>query len=687
MKTDDSTPESDLEIRPLTRPSQGNSPEPEVEPPSEPSLAEPESGAIEHTSDDHSDAVAELESPQHLLPSRGTSSGQRMGRALKVGVTVVVALFIGILIGRAGSETEDAPTADAGEHEREHRTAWTCSMHPQIRMNKPGQCPICGMELVPTDAGAEDEKHGPSAPQVTLSPTARALARIATSKVIRTEPRTEVRLLGRVDYDETRLRMVTPWTDGRIDRLKVRVTGSKVRKGQVVAMLYSPEVYAAMRDLVVAAKQADKLSKGMHGSIDLAAAAVGAAREKLRLLGVSDAEIRSIEKTRKSPKQVPIRSSFSGTVLDRNVEEGDYVKAGTALYHIADLSRVWVQIDAYESDLPHLKRDQTVLVEIESLPGETFTGTIAFIDPIIDAQTRTARVRVEVANEDRQLLPGMFAQAVIEADIGDKSSHLVIPVSAALFTGRRSVVYVEVPGDHGSYELREVRLGPRAGPVFPVLAGLSEGERVVSEGAFVLDADLQLDGGRSMMTLSDDRHDDGPTFPVTPQILAELEPVVTAYVQAQKALAADDFETVRTMLDTLATTTNDVELSGPRVVRETWQPLASMLAGHSRHAASAKQDSEVRGAFEKLSIQLLALLRSFGNPTEQPLRVALCPMAFDNRGAQWVQQDEPIANPYYGAGMLRCGEFKATVLPGERLASTTTEPAPPPGAAMAGHNH
>ena len=646
----------------------------------------PEAPAEDERADEAESSLHEDEAaPAEATPGQ-EPRWQRPLRIVGVAVAFAAVLVVGILIGRAGEEVHDAGHQAAAET-HEHAEVWTCSMHPQIRMDEPGQCPICGMDLVPADAGSQ-QAHGPSAPRVTLSPTAQALAGIKTSPVIRTEPRAEVRLLGRVDYDETRLRMVTPWTDGRIDRLRVRVTGAKVRKGQVVASLYSPEVYAAMRDLVVAAKQSERLAKGMYGSGNLAAAAVASAREKLRLLGVSEGEIKSIEKTRKPPKNVPIRSSFSGTVLKRNVEEGDYVKAGTALYHIADLSRVWVQIDAYESDLPHLGIDHTVVVEIDSLPGEAFVGKVAFIDPVVDKKTRTARVRVEVPNKDGQLRPGMFAQAVIEADIADKSSHLVIPATAVMFTGRRSIVYVAVPDQPGSYELREVRLGPRAGPVFPVLSGLSEGEAVVSQGAFALDADLQLAGGRSMMTRGDDREEDaGPGFPVTAVMLSELEPVVAAYLEGQAKLAQDDIAGGRRAMEALAQAANDAKLSGPRSARDLWQPIASKLTGHGRHAAMAKEDGEVRTAFEHASMQVLDLLRTFGNPAEHPVRVAFCPMAFDNRGAQWIQSDKTIANPYYGAAMLRCGEFKVTVLPGERLASAPVEPPPPGSGAMQGHNH
>jgi membrane fusion protein, copper/silver efflux system len=613
---------------------------------------------------------------------------QRPGwrRMVNTGVIVVLVLMA-FAIGTRVGDTNEAHEPHASENDQAKETVWTCSMHPQIRMEEFGSCPICGMDLVPA-GGEQKGEHAGDAPRVTFSARARALARVRTDPVVRTDPRTEVRLLGRVDYDETRLHMVTPWTAGRIEKLHVRVTGSTVRKGQVVATLYSPEVYAAMRDLVIAAKQAPRVAKGMHGAANLANAALESARERLRLLGVPNAEIAQVEKDKEAPSRIRIRSAYGGTLLERKVEEGDYVATGAALFYIADLSRVWIQIDAYESDLPYLSVGQTVLVEVQSLPGQPYEGKVAFIDPIVDRQTRTARVRMEVPNPDGDLRPGMFAQAVIEGALGTQQSHLVIPSTAPLFTGRRSVVYVEVPRHPGTYELREVRLGPRAGPVYPVLAGLSEGERVVSQGAFVIDADLQLQGGRSMMTLPDDLAvQPREAVPVTPEMLATLEPTALAYLGAQEALAADDLEEARKRLGELAQAAGDVVMTGPAKTREAWQSIASGLTGHARHGAMTDADGELRKAFEHASASLLDLLSTFGNPTEQTLRVAFCPMAFDAQGAQWVQGSETVANPYYGARMLRCGDVRATVLPGERLAAPVEEPPPAPPDAAGVHQH
>lgn len=608
---------------------------------------------------------------------------RRWLRSAGTGVAVLLAFSLGVCVAGGGEDADVESTDEHAEHAAaEDDTIWTCSMHPQIRMEEPGQCPICGMDLVPAES--EEGAASDVIEHVTLSKQARALAQLRTTEVVRTDPKADMRLLGRVDYDETRFRMITPWVAGRIENLAVRVTGAKIRKGQVVATLYSPEVYAAMRDLVLADRQLEKLSGGVASSQLMAKSALEAARERLRLLGMTDSMIANIEKTGDAPKTVPIRATHGGTVLERMVEEGDYVAAGTVLYHVADLSTVWVQIDAYESDLPHLSVGQTVMLEIDSIPDERFEGKVSFIDPVLNPQTRTAKVRVAVPNPKGRLRPGMFAQAVVEGEVGGGTSYLVSPASAVLFTGRRSVVYVETPGHDGTYELREVRLGPKAGPVYPVLEGLSEGERVVSRGAFVVDADLQLKGGRSMMTLPDDESSTSPRLQVSEEMLDVLRPVVEQYLRVQQHLAADELDQARSALGELAAMVNTVDLPGPVEAAEAWSARASALAGHARHAVASKEPGELRSAFEKISAEVVTLLRVFGNPTEAELSIAFCPMAFDEKGAQWVQREGAVANPYYGSAMLRCGDAKATVAPTERLATRET---PPPPSAPTQHVH
>ena len=410
-----------------------------------------------------------------------------------------------IAFGLGGWLLRDSKTPEAEHAAHVHEameTTWTCSMHPQVRQDEPGQCPICGMDLIPVERSASDDVD---ASRVSLSERAKSLARIRTMEAQRLgSGRVQRRLLGRVDYDETSLRTVTAWIGGRIERLHVSATGERVKRGQVIATLYSPEVYSSHQDLIQARQQLERLREGATASARGAAeAALDAARDRLRLLGVPAREVRAMERADKPSERVRIRTPFGGTVIERLATQGSYVETGTGLYRVADLSTLWVQLDAYESDLPVLKAGQDVVLRVEALPGELFTGRVTFVDPVLDPKTRTARVRIEVDNQDRRLRPGMFVEANVKGDATGEptdAAPLVVPATAPLFTGRRSVVYVEVPdADAPTYEARVVTLGTRMGDLYPVLAGLTEGERVVVHGAFAIDADLQIQGGESMM--------------------------------------------------------------------------------------------------------------------------------------------------------------------------------------------
>jgi Cu(I)/Ag(I) efflux system membrane fusion protein len=653
--------------------------------------------------DTPSESATEEDTPASPASSAGAGAGgiakviQRWldGEQAVRWVTYVMLAFgvlVAFTVGRALGPGDDATAAPmvADEHSGHEAepdpTVWTCSMHPQIRMSDPGDCPICGMALIEAEvesgAGDDDGKT-----RAKLSPRAAALARIKTEPVRRVEAASELRLLGRVDVDESRLRTVTPWITGRIDRLVVRETGTKIRKGQRLASLYSPDVYAAMRDLVSAAKQATRLEGGLHGSAGLAAQTLESARERLRLLGIPDGTIASVEKSKKPPRNVDIRATASGTVLKRGVEEGDYVKVGMPMFEIADLSSLWVQIDAYESDLPHLRVGQAVEVIVESFPDRPFLGTVDFIDPIVDRKTRTAQVRVGVENPDGELRPGMFAEAVIDAGGEAGLAHLSIPATAPLFTGRRSVVYVEdARAAPPSYELRVVKLGPRAGPVYPVLDGLSEGERVVTHGAFAIDADLQLKGKPSMMSAPDDTAPEAGTLALPPGFSDQLRPILDHYLAGQAALAADDAEQAKASLAALNTAVSKVEAVGRREVKDAWGAIASSVMGHTQHAQHAEDIGAMRVAFEAMTPAVKSMLQRFGNPTSTTVGVAFCPMAFDAKGAEWIQAHGDVANPYYGAAMLRCGEFRATVAPGEALAGAPLK-IEAAGAAGGGHQH
>lgn len=592
---------------------------------------------------------------------------------------VGLGFVLGIGVGARGCASKPEPPASglAGgktPSEDDGVTIWTCAMHPQIRKKEPGQCPICGMDLIPADSHSHDEDggQGGAGNAVVLSERARTLAELRTTTVQRRgDAAGELRLLGRIVPDETTLKTVTAWIGGRIDRLHVTVTGEKVRAGQTIATLYSPEVLSAHQDLLVAEKQLAGMTSSTNSARSAAQAALEAARERLRLLGVKGKALSRLEHSSVPTRSISIHSPFSGTVVERLATEGAYVETGAPLYRIANLNRVWVQLDAYESDLARLTMGQPVQLDVQAFPGEPLEGKVSFIDPNLDPQRRTAQVRVEVENADGRLLPGMFANAVVRTQPTDDGvGPLVVPASAPLFTGRRAIVYVEQSlGRKRGYVPRTVRLGPRLGEAYPVVAGLSEGERVVSRGAFALDADLQIRGGASMMTEPDDNSPPS-TVPAAKLSTVErktLADAVEGYLHIQQALAEDELDAAQEAARSLQHGLTEATISHSRETPPVWVELAQGLRGHAQHLVMAKDLEGARSGFEMLSATVVELLRRYGNPLDRPLHLAFCPMAQGSEGASWVQQGTKIDNAYFGPSMRSCGEIKQEVQPGDQL--------------------
>ena len=589
----------------------------------------------------------------------------------------------------AAAPANPESTAGAGDAEGAE-TIWTCAMHPQIRQPEPGPCPICGMDLISVSSGGAS--GGGSTTRVVLSDRAKTLIKLRTAPVRRqVNAMAEVRLLGRAEPNETTQKTITAWTGGRIDRLHVNVTGQRVRAGQVIATLYSPEVFAAHQDLLVAKQQVGQVASSPESSRRAAQAALAAARERLRLLGVPDNELVRMETESRPTRAVAIRTPFGGTVIERLASEGAYVTTGAPLYKIADLNTLWVQLDAYENDLPRLSVGQTARIEIEAMPGEDFEGRVTFIDPTLDVRRRTARVRVEVDSHDGRLRPGMFVQAtVVNAAGADERAPLVVPSAAPLFTGRRAIVYVEVETDgRMGYEPRTVRLGTRLGNFYPVVAGLSEGERVVTRGAFALDADLQIRGGASMMTSPDDTETGvwDATIDLPAAGRAQLAPIVSQYLEVQQALADDELPHAQAAAGQLEVEIAAVHLEQPLEAAAAFAQVVQPLRGHAGHVARAPDLEGARTGFEGLSEGVAALLRLFGNPLDVPLKEAFCPMAHGSQGASWIQQGAHIHNSYFGAAMSSCGEFRQTVAPGTFLGAAAADAPPALSTPAGGRQH
>ncbi len=586
---------------------------------------------------------------------------------------ILIGVGLGLLIQPGGSTSRSTHA----EHEEHGAQSWTCSMHPQIQAPESGQCPICGMDLIPADGTGDGEALADD--ELRLSARAVRLAQIRTTPVEPISLSGSTRaLLGRVVPDEARLRAVTAWIGGRIDLLKVSTTGEAVRRGQRLATLYSPEIYAAHQALLAAQAQLKELQGATPYALKAAQVQLEAAQQRLRLLGVSEANLKRMLKAKKPWTQISIRSTAAGTVLERHVHQGDYVKTGQVLYQIADLDQVWINLDAYESDLSVARLNQQVVIKLEALPEQAFQGLITFIDPIVDPKTRTARLRVEVENREGLLKPGMYAHALLTQAQDTDAPVLAIPHTAPLFAGRRALVYIEKgkEGEERRYQAKDVVLGARVGEFFPVLAGLKRGDEVVTHGAFALDADLQIRGGLSLMARPDDRSSSAldEVLALEEAALKQLAPTVTGYLDVQERLADSLLPAAieRARAWRAAVEETKLNLLAP-AASLAWSGLRRQLISDLDRLLVATELAEARVIFGHLTRDMDQLLLKFGNPVKTPLRLAFCPMAFENKGGFWYQRASKVNNVYYGDEMRECGELRATVEPAAHLLPSERE--------------
>lgn len=682
------------------------------------------------------------------------------------------------------------------------RVVWTCSMHPQIQLPEPGKCPICFMDLIKLELDA-NRAAAQSLRQVEMNADSRKLAEIVVTPVRKQSVALDVRMVGKVEYDETRVGSITAWMGGRIDKLYVDSTGSVVQRGQAMASIYSPELLTAQAELLQAAKA---MNNAQSGNLDLvrrtAQRTLEASKEKLRLLGLSKTQVDAVVANGKPSDHITLHAPQAGIVIRKEVVEGMYVQTGMPIYTIADLSHVWVVLEAYESDLPWIKKGLDVTFAAEAYPGRNYQGRIVYIDPMVNPKTRTVDVRLEVPNGDASLKPGMFVQAVqriggkqAQAATG-KEDPLVIPASAPLITGKRAVVYVQAKDKAGTFIGREVVLGPRAGETYIVRSGLSEGELVVSKGAFKIDSALQIQAKPSMMNpgsaeapvphahglsdslkspMADSMAGTTALYDAPPLLLSKLSFIGGQIGKIDAALRASDVDGAKALytdmnvnlLSLMDSVEQNALLEGD--AKLAWKEFAMLLANdsvlgseardfkrlHEVHAlththyanlasefgvpeaaggmapqpfrqqiggvfnaytpiaealgkddaataqkalpaltaALAAADSSLldetgltawnkalgrmqegmktmaeadnntpegmntlRAGFENLSLGLTAAVMQLGIRADGPVYELHCPMAFDNKGASWLQKDEDIRNPYFGAAMYKCGE-------------------------------
>ena len=358
---------------------------------------------------------------------------------------------------------------------------YTCGMHPQVIQDHPGNCPICGMKLTPirNGAGAETATHSSA---IAVDAATQQNMNLRTATVERGPLRKTIRTVGAIDYNETALADVATKFKGWIEKLNVDATGQLVHRGEPLFEIYSPELYSAEAEFLLAINSGFTNDPGAVALRETAAS-------KLKFFDVSDQQIAELEKSRTARKTLPVFAPMSGFVIEKNVVAGQMVDAGMRLYRIADLGIVWVIAQVYEQDLPFLKLGQEAIVKVGSLPDREFRGRVTFIYPTVDEKTRTAKVRLEFENPGYFLKPGMFVSAQIQAEL--QESAVLVPESAVLRSGTRNTVFVALDG--GKFEARDVALGVEAeNDLIQATSGLSAGERVVTSGQFLLDSESQL---------------------------------------------------------------------------------------------------------------------------------------------------------------------------------------------------
>ncbi len=580
---------------------------------------------------------------------------------------LVVGLFLGWLIfhpSKAERVSEVEIEGHEGhDHSSEDPTTWTCSMHPQIKQDKPGQCPICAMDLIPLiTAQSTGEDIDPY--ELVMTESAAKLADIQTVIVSKGTPEKLVYLQGKVHADERNMAELTARFGGRIEKLFVNFTGQNVRKGEKLATLYSPDLVTAQRELLEAI--AFKESRPSFYT---------AAKTKLKLWDLTEDQINGIEEKGEPQLYFDILSPISGTVMMRHVSLGDYIKEGSALFQVTDLSKVWVLFDAYESDLPWIKTGDHMELTIQALPGKPYEGTVTYIDPFINSQTRVAKVRVELSNKGYKLKPEMFASGLLHSKIAESSEQLLIPKSSILWTGKRAVVYISLPErDLPTFLYREITLGPEAGNFYVVAEGLMEGEVIAVNGVFKIDAAAQLEGKPSMMNPEGGKvslgHDHSQhenmemtteSSEVSTEFKKQLQGVYDSYSTMKDAFITSNADEVRNSAKNVKASLKKVDmalLTGE--AHMTWMKYLEVLESEIAKISTNSNISTQRISFAEFNNAFYASVKAFGLHHGM-IYYQYCPMANGDKGAYWLSNIEEIANPYFGDEMLKCGETRETI--------------------------
>ena len=579
-------------------------------------------------------------------------------------------LAVGLLIGWI--IFGNSPTKEATHNHSETvatNQMWTCSMHPQIMQPEEGDCPICGMELIPAETSAD----GLNSNEFKLTKNAMALANIQTSIVgISTSKDSSIKLSGKISENEETKVVQASYFSGRIESLTINSTGEEISKGQLLATIYSPELFAAQQELITASTLKESQP-----------ALYKAVRNKLKLWKISESQINQIEASGKVKQNFPIYANVSGTVSEKLVAQGDYVKQGQALLKITNLNTVWALFDVYENQIELFEKGQDIAVRTNAYPNKEFNKKVDFIDPTFNSETRTVKLRVVLNNNNHQFKTGMFVEGKIESIMPENEQRLMIPSSAILWTGERSVIYLKTNPDEPIFEMKEITIGKQFGEHYEVIEGLNNGDEIVTNGTFTVDASAQLQGKKSMMNkkggtimtgheghlgkedstleTKEDHINMNERVKVSTEFQNQLKAVFNDYIKLKDALVKDDSKNVeeesKKLLDNLAKI--DMKLLTKSGIHNHWMSLEKEIKASANSISNSSIIKEQRNHFKHLSSYLTNAIEQFG--INEKIYHQFCPMADNNKGAYWLSKEEKVINPYFGDAMLTCGEVKQVI--------------------------
>ena len=577
--------------------------------------------------------------------------------------TLLVGLFLGWLVFGNLSSTntvhEHIEIVDKNER-------WTCSMHPQILSEAPGDCPICGMDLIPAETRAE----GLLADQFKLTANAMALANIQTSIVGSGKAEdNEIQLSGKIAENEATNVVQVSYFSGRIETLAIGFIGEEVFKGQLLATMYSPELYAAQQELITALSLKDTQP-----------ALYKAVRTKLKLWKLSESQINKIEMSGKIQENFPVYATVSGTVSEKLVAEGAAIKKGQPLFKIANLETVWASFDVYENQINRFKKGQEITITANAAPNNLYKSKVAFIDPILNTSTRTVTLRAILPNKEGMFKPGMFVEGEIKTINSKETEVIAIPSSAVLWTGKRSVVYLKATINESVFEIRKITLGNKNGSTYEVLSGLKNGDEIVTNGTFTVDAAAQLQGKKSMMnkkggktmtgheghvamngSVNKDTENNSVRLEVSKEFQKQLNEVFIKYIALKDAFVKEESNNIISQSEKIGTILSkvDIKLLENKESQTFWMSLEKQLRVAVSSILKTTAIKEQRNHFKQVSASLIEALQVFG--VNEKVFVAFCPMADSNKGAYWLSIEKKVINPYFGNKMLTCGEVKQVI--------------------------